>query len=138
MRGEVIEKRNIPVRTFAQPLAIDPHIAILIDAVELDRELLVFVGVGVGIEQVEALAIPANASRQICAAKTGRLFLAKRSFDTPIVGKVQGSPTRIRKLRHLCAREIASTKLPASTKPPPIPRRTHIAKRLNVTGADDW
>ena len=137
MRREVIEKRNIPVRTFAQPLAVDPHIAILIDAVELDRELLVFVGVGVGIGQVEALAIPANASRQICAAKTGRLFLPKRSFDTPVVGKVQGTPIRVRKLRHLRTREIASTKLPAKVKTNATPGHNHFGLRLRVAGADD-
>src|ERR1035441_9112438 len=109
VRREVVGKRNVPVGTPAEILAVDPHLAVLVDAAEFDDHRPAAVRFG----QPEALAIPADARRQ---ARLGRFFLAERPFDAPVVREVHASPGRIREIRLLRAGRVALEELPAEVE----------------------
>src|ERR1700728_2936394 len=133
MRGEVIEKRNVTIRTVAQRLAVDPHLAILVDAIELEGELFVLVRFG----HAKALAVPANSSRQIATTRTGGFSLVERSFDTPVVGKIEELPRRARKVGGARVGKPPAEEPPAKIKTFADSRSTDLGRRLAVTGTDE-
>src|ERR1035438_428368 len=94
---------------FRSELAIDPHFAVLIDAVELDDDGAVCVGVG----HAEALAIPADAGGK---TSLGFLLLAVGTLDAPIVGEVDSAPGVVGELGLLGAGRISLEEFPAEIK----------------------
>jgi hypothetical protein len=134
VRREVIEERNVSVRTFAEKLAIDPHLAKLVNPIEFDGELFVFVR----IWQAESLSIPTNASGKICAARTGWFFFVERPFDTPIVRQIQSSPVCVGKVRHFSPRKVALAKLPAWVKTFPDSRFQAFRTSAGKGRTDGW
>src|ERR1019366_6196250 len=84
-RREIVREGDVAVGALAQILAVDPHFAVLIDAVELDDDDAVLVG----LRHAEALAIPGDAGGK---APLGFLLLAIGTLDAPIVGEVDRAP----------------------------------------------
>src|SRR5208282_6821292 len=99
-----VEERDEPIRTLTEIVAVDPDLAILVDAIELDSELLVLVGTG----QVEAFSVPANTRRQISATLSGGFFFVKGTFDTPIVRQGHILPALVGEFSILRAWEVSS------------------------------
>src|SRR5439155_27193209 len=95
---QLVAARAIPVRAFPQILAVDPHFAVAIHAVEFDEDDLAAVHRGHG----ERLAIPPDAARQRTARHAGVVLLAELAFDTPIVRQVERAPAGIRERGGLC------------------------------------
>src|SRR5690349_9945622 len=60
MRREVVLKTDVPVRTMSEMLAVDPDVAVVIDAVELDRDRAIEIA---EIER-ERFAIPTDTARR--------------------------------------------------------------------------
>src|ERR1019366_7378688 len=108
-RREIVREGDEAVGALAQILAVDPHFAVLIDAVELDDDDAVVVGLG----HAEALAIPADAGRK---APLGFLLLAVGALDAPIVGQVDGAPGGIGELGLLGAGRVSLEELPTEVK----------------------
>ena len=127
VRRQVVGKRNVAVGTLAEILAVDPHLAVLVDAAELDGDHPAAVRFG----QREALAVPADAGRQ---ARLGRFFLAERPFDAPIVREVHASPGRVREIRLLRAGGVALEEFPAEVEALPDSRRGVLVGRLRLDG----
>ncbi len=86
--GQVVVETREAVGMPAQVLAVEPHIAIHVDAVELDPDTAVFRFRGRG----ERLAVPANAAVQISAALARRRAWIEGTFDTPVVRHVEQPP----------------------------------------------
>src|SRR5664280_839263 len=90
-------------------LTVDPHLAVLIDAVELDDDGAVCVGLG----HAEALAIPADAGGK---ASLSFLLLAVGTLDAPIVREVDSAPGGVGELGLLGAGRISFEEPPAEVK----------------------
>lgn len=89
-------------------MIVDPHLAISIDAVKLDKDRLSFHAQW----HSECLAIPANATRQCTAASARRRLFTKLAFDTPVVWQIESSPLRIVQIHILSPGNIAELKAP--------------------------
>jgi len=64
MGGDVIIKRDITIGAFAQVVSVDPYFAVLVDAVEVEVELLALLG----RRECKGFAVPADAGRQVAGA----------------------------------------------------------------------
>src|ERR1017187_3086122 len=114
MRRHVVPERDVAEGAFAEGLAVDPHLAVFKDAFELDEDLPAPGGFG----QAKTLAVPADAGWQ---AALGRLVLAVRPLDAPVVRHVQTAPVDIRKAGFLRPRRVALVELPAEVERLPAP-----------------
>ena len=80
MPGQVVGKATITVRPETQVVAIDPHVGLAVDAVELNPDGPTPIGFG----KHKRLAVPTNAARD--KSGTGsRAFLLVRLPDTPVM-----------------------------------------------------
>src|SRR5512132_726191 len=91
MWSQLIFERAIPVRSFAEIVSVDPHLAVPIHTVKLNEDQLRLCGRG----DCERLSIPSQSTGQCSASCAGRIALAEFAFDTPVVWKVQLTPGRI-------------------------------------------
>ena len=97
VRGQVVAEAHVTQRAGSKRVAIDPHLAVLHHAVELDPYPLV----PEGRRQHEALPIPSHAGGQERARAAGLVGLRKRSGNAPIVGHGKLPPAGIVELRLL-------------------------------------
>ena len=84
VRRQFIFESAVAIRAFAEIVAIEPNLAVAIDAVKLDKDQFAFGSCGNG----ERLAIPAEAAGQRATAGAGGILFAKTAFDTPVVWQV--------------------------------------------------
>ena len=133
MRREVVFKTDVAEGPVPQKLAVDPDIAVLIDAVELHQHLLSLPVLRRG----EGPAIPADARRQRAAGAARRVALRVRPFDAPVVGQVQFAPAGVIEGGLFGARRVALVEPPAKIRretlfaavPPPPTRPPRRKKR---------
>jgi hypothetical protein len=130
MRREIVGESDVAIGTLAQVLAVDPHFAVLIDAVELDDDGAVLVGIG----HAEALAIPGDARGQ---ASLGFFLLAEGAFDAPIVGQIDRAPWGVGELGLLGAGRVSLEELPAEIKGLADSRRGVRGLTLGVQRRDE-
>ena len=109
VRREIVGEGDVAIGALAQILAVDPHFAVLIDAVELDDDRAVLGRLG----QAEAFAIPADARGK---ASLGFLLFVEGAFDTPIVREVEGAPRGVGELGLLGAGRVSLEELPAEVE----------------------
>ena len=109
MRREVVGEADIAIGTHAQRMAVDPHLAALIDAVEFDLHAFARRRSGQG----ETLAIPAKSRRQIATGAARGFVLAVGPVNAPVVREIDGAPCLIGKFRCFRARDIAAREFPA-------------------------
>src|SRR5262249_44319415 len=88
MRREIVFETDVPKRTMAERLTVDPHIAVHVNAVELDEHLFV----PPRLRRDESASIRANARRQITAAAARGCGLIVWPFDAPIVREIECAP----------------------------------------------
>jgi hypothetical protein len=91
---------------------VDPHFAALVHPVEEHADALaanVF-------RKAKALAIPADAGRQIAARSPGRLVLTVRAENTLVVRQIDAAPAGLRDAILLASRDIAPDELPIFIK----------------------
>lgn len=108
MRRQLVYERAVTVRTLSEIMTVDPHLAIAVNAVELDKYRLPFRSQG----HREGLAVPTNAARQRAAASARRSFLTELAFDAPVVRQIQTTPLGIVQIRVLSVGNIAKLKAP--------------------------
>src|SRR5207247_4419880 len=79
---------DVAVRSPTQMNAVDPDVAVHVDAVELERrDAAARTG-----RHPERRAVPADSRGEVAAAPARRGVLGGRPFDTPIVRQVQAAP----------------------------------------------
>ena len=122
---EVVEKWHVSVRTAAEKVSIDPHLAELVNAVELEGELFIFVG----IWDAELLAIPADAGGKIRTAITGGRRFVEAAFNAPIVRQIQSSP--------VCVRKFGQLQRPEQSLLPELPTRGSKLSRILCATVSD-
>ena len=112
MRAEIVGEADVPVGPLAEVLAVDPHLAELINAVELDGDPAAVVG----LRYVEALPVPADARGQIAALPSCGRVLAHGPLDAEVMRQVHVLPTGVRESRLRGALRVALEELPAEVK----------------------
>jgi hypothetical protein len=128
VRGEVVPEADVSERPLAEVLAVDPHLAVLIDAVKFNQDLSALVAVG----QAESFSVPADARGQVAPLSPGRLLLAVWPLDAPVVREVQASPACIREARVLRARGVALVEFPIEVEARPDSGRGRLAGRSRL------
>ena len=108
MAGKFVAEADIAVGTFAEVEAVDPDVAVGHRAVEFDENT----APGVVRRQVEMLAVPADAARQIAAPAMRGVVLVIWTFNAPVMGHVQPVPPGIIEFRFVGARRIGPEKAP--------------------------
>jgi hypothetical protein len=103
---------DVAMRAMANVHAIDPDIAVVIDAVELDGDFLI----AIRRRQPEMLAIPPDAVRRPSVRSAARRVLAERALDAPVVRQLELSPARIVERRSLRVADVALEKLPVEVE----------------------
>ena len=84
-RGDVKVEGAVAIGASAGQPAVDPDLAVHIDAVELHGHAL-------RVRGPEMLAVPADPAGQGSAVDSGRVGPGEFSLDTPVVGEVQAAP----------------------------------------------
>ncbi len=84
MAGQFVPEADVAVRAVAQMIAVDPHVAVGHDAVEVDRHA----PGGVRLGNPKGFPVPADSGGQKRAALSGGGFLVERAFDRPVVREV--------------------------------------------------
>jgi hypothetical protein len=130
VRREIVGEGDVAVGTLAQILAVDPHFAVLIDTVELDKDGAVLVRLG----QAKAFPIPADAGGKV---SLGFLLVAERAFDAPIVRQVDRAPGGIGELWLLGAGRVSLEKLPPEVEGLADSRRGTRGLILGVQRGDE-
>ena len=123
---EIVAKTDVPIRPLAEKLTVDPHLAELIDAVELDRHLSAAVRFG----NAEMLPVPADTRGQIAALAPRRRILTEGPLDAEVMRQVHVFPTRVREIRLLRAGRIPVEEPPAEVEG--IPDARPAAPTLRV------
>src|SRR6266853_1606004 len=90
MIGQLIAEADVAVGPMVQMKAVNPHVAVSHDAVEVYEDS----PVSFRRRQSEMLAIPAYACRKKTARAARRVLFIKRAFNAPVVRHVQLSPRR--------------------------------------------
>src|SRR6185369_7222963 len=98
----------VAVRTFAEIVAVDPDLAVAIDAVKFNEDQFSFGGSG----HRKGLAIPAKPTGQRAASCARRSVFIELPFDTPVVRQVELPPLRIVETRVLCVGNVAEIEAP--------------------------
>src|SRR5256886_4246214 len=70
-------------------MAVDPDLAVPVDAIELHEHQPARVPLGYG----ERLAVPAHAAGERAAARSGGVRVAELPLDAPVVRQIQAAPT---------------------------------------------
>ena len=89
-------------------MAIDPNLAVAIDAVEIDKDQL-----APGCQwNTECLAVPASAAGQRAASSARRILLVEFAFNAPIMRQIQLPPLRIVQVWILSIAYVTKMKAP--------------------------
>ena len=112
VRRQIVTKANIAKGTNPKQLPVYPHLAVHVDAVKIDEDLLALSLFGYR----ERFAIPTDPTRQITHRHAARHFRVEFLFDTPVVRHIQRAPCGIVVLRLFRARDIAQMELPVFTE----------------------
>ena len=107
---QVALETRISVGPAADEMAVDPDLRVVVHAVELDRDELVFVR----RVQLEMLAIPADAAGGVAVAAA--VLGAERSFDAPVVRQVDLTPAGVVERGHDRGGEVALAESPVKIK----------------------
>ena len=89
-------------------MAIDPNLAVAIDAVEIDQDELALSRQW----NTECLAVPANAAGQCAASSARRILLVEFAFNAPIMRQIQFPPDGIIEIWILSVGNIAQMEAP--------------------------
>ena len=89
VRGDIIPLCGVPVRTSPKWRAVDPDVAVHVDAVELEPRSAWRGG------QRECSAIPADARGQVADAAGAGIRFGEGAFDAPVVRQVYDAPLAI-------------------------------------------
>ena len=128
MRRQFVRKRHKTIRTQPQILPVDPHLAVHINAVELQQHH----PAAIRRVHTKSLPIPPHTRGQIRAIPTARFVLIKRSLDAPVIRQIDTAPTRSRESRLLRARGIALREPPAGIKTLPRPHPCLYLRRQTL------
>src|SRR5688572_4825745 len=101
-------ERAIPVRALSEIVTVDPNLAVAIDAVKFNEDQFSLCSCGGS----KGLAIPGQPAWQCSAARAGRVFFTKFTFNAPIMREVQLSPMRIIQQHVLPVLDVAKLKAP--------------------------
>ena len=112
MRRQVVTKAHVTERAFAERHPIDPHLAVLHHAVELDGHVFVLLFRW----KHKSLPIPPNAMWQPRTRTAGLIRLRERPFNAPVMRQVKLAPLGIIKARLRCAGRIGFEKFPIVIK----------------------
>ena len=104
---QLVFERRVAVGPVAEEVAIDPHVAIAVDAVEGQEDP----AAAQRFVELERLAIPADAARQEAGSAGVRSAIGP--FDGPIVRQIQSAPGAIVGGGLFRARGVAQVELPA-------------------------
>ncbi len=129
MRSKVIGEAAETIRPHAERHSVDPHLAALIYAVELQDHALVARRNG----QSESFSVPANAGGQICTGTLGGRILCERTLDAPVMRKIQLSPARIVERWLLRALRISLKEFPLAVKV-----CSPLRRRIGVVPEREW
>src|SRR5208283_2025259 len=110
--SEIVAKTDVSVRPFAKVLTVDPHLAELIHAVELDDYLSVSVRFGNG----KAFPVPADTRGQRRGNSRRLRLLPEGPLDAPVMRQVHVFPARVRESRLLRSRRIPIEELPTEVE----------------------
>src|SRR5260370_15011849 len=109
VRGNVVSKARVAVGPPAERDAVDPDVAVHVDAVELEpRRLAARTG-----RHPKRLAVPADTRREVPHPPTARRILPRRPLDAPVVRQAQQVPLVVVEVRSLSARGVPSDDTPA-------------------------
>src|SRR5437773_2440437 len=89
-------------------MAIDPNLAVAIDAIEIDQDELALSRQW----NTECLAVPANAAGQCAASSARRILLVEFAFNAPIMRQIQFPPVGIIEIWILSVGNIAQMESP--------------------------
>src|SRR6201996_730478 len=112
MSRQVVREGAEAIRPHAQRNPVDPDLAALINAIELQCNAL---AAGRGRKK-ELLPIPADPSGQVGRRPLAGCIFAEWAFNTPVVGQVQRSPIAVVKIWRLGAIRIALEKFPLAVE----------------------
>src|SRR5215471_8057694 len=105
---QLVFKRAIAVRPLSQIVPVDPNLAVAIDAVEVNEQLLLFRARRHG----KCLSIPTSATGQRAAPSARRILLVESAFDAPVMRQIQLPPSRVIEICVLGVRHITKMKAP--------------------------
>src|SRR5580658_5006695 len=112
MFGQFIEEWNVTVGPVAQMMAVDPDVAVLVDAVEFDRNDFA----APGRRDTELLAVPTDSGWHVAAGASGGRMLIDWPLDAPVMWQVKRSPIHIFEGRLFGSRCIVSDKPPSKVE----------------------
>ncbi len=130
---DVVRKADIAVGPPAQIEAVDPDIAVHVDAVELEpRFPLACAG-----REPEDPAVPADSRREVATAPAGRGVLPRRPLDAPIVRQVQRTPLPVVEAGLVSTGWIARGEAPAWIHRQALPLRAGRSHEHEAGEEDD-
>ena len=115
--GEIITEADEAVGSASEELAVDPDLAVHINPVELDDDLLAG-----GVRKRETFPIPADAVREKAVIAVALRRRRERAFDAPVVRQVEGAPVGVIELGLLGRRLVAQMEAPACVEGNDFPR----------------
>jgi hypothetical protein len=134
--GEIKPEAGVPVRVIAQVLAIEPNIAIHVNAIELEEEVIIGREAGEEVAQFESFSIPPDAAIQIAAAVSGWAFAIERLLDHPVVRHIKLAPIPVREIRSFRAGRIAEMEPPVGVERNCLPGQFGTGGFLNQDHQD--
>src|SRR6267142_4266572 len=108
MSRDVIGEADVPVGSPSDADAVDPDVAVHVDAIELEPCFATARWGGQG----EGPAIPADACGEVADATGARGVLTGDSFHTPVVGHIERPPRVIIERSFLGATRVAQGEPP--------------------------
>ena len=108
MRRQVIGEGNEPIRAHPHGRSVDPDFASLVYPIELQENTFPPRGGG----KSELFPIPSDACGQVSYGTRAWSVFAERTFDAPVMRKVERSPAVVFKVRRLRALRIPLEELP--------------------------
>src|ERR1700676_1761510 len=109
MRAEIVRKGDEAVGSRAEVLAVDPYIAALVHAVELQQDS----APGVAAWKTKGFAVPSDTRGQIAAQAAAGFAFTEGPRDAPIMRQVECCPIAAGVSRRFGAGDIAAVKAPA-------------------------
>ena len=91
MLREIADKADVTIRSSGEMKAIDPHIAVRHDTVKFDIDPVA----GAPGRNDQMFAIPSGAGGKKSPSAAGPIRLRERTFDAPVMRKIQLAPTVI-------------------------------------------
>src|ERR1700733_16320601 len=112
MRRQIVGESGEPIGSHSQRNSIDPNLASLVDPVKLQHNTFAS---GCCRER-ELFSVPTDSGGQISSVPSGRCIFAERTFDAPVVGKVQRSPAAVLEIRRLRTLRVAFEESPLAVE----------------------